>query len=60
MLAQSLYAVLPAAHGVAVFASRTKLATMYVGMAVRAARAHVPKYQLRVAQLAGHLHMHAA
>ena len=60
VLAGRLHAILPALHVVAFLALGAKLTPMYVGMTIRAFRAHVGEDQLRMAQPALHLFVHAA
>jgi hypothetical protein len=51
---------LPTLHRVALLASRTELPAMYVGVAIRATRAHILKHKISVALAAGHLGVHSA
>ena len=60
MVLDLLHRNLPSLHRVALFASRTKLALVNVGVAVGTLRAHVAEHQLRVARHACHFLVHAA
>lgn len=60
MFSDRLHPVLPAANRMAIFALGTELAAMYVGVTIRAFRAGVAENQLRVAQPALHLFVHAS
>jgi len=55
-----LHRNLPSLHGVALFAGRTELAFVNIGVAGCAVCGHIAEYQFRVARHARHLFVHSA
>lgn len=60
VLLNLVHRYLPAAYGMALFASRPELAAMQIGMTIRAALPHVCKHQAGVALHAGNVYVHSA